>query len=155
MSKVLSILKYEEGYQVAPFIGISGYPTVGSGIKIGTKNLPGAGCLFWLPDAVSDEALQRMLDGKKAEMAQHPLTAGALKQCNTARTDILYSMAWQLGVDGLVEFREALNAISHADFATAAARILESGWAKQRPARAMRHAAVIRSGDYRAYRGLI
>lgn len=155
MSKVLSILKYEEGYQDAPFIGISGYPTVGSGIKIGPKGASLSGYIFRVPEAVNDLWMQTLLNGKISDMKQRPVIAKALQQCNQARSDILYSMAYQLGIDGLAEFREALKAINCADFSSAADGMLNSLWARKMPGRAMRHAAVMRSGDYYAYRGLI
>lgn len=58
----------------------------------------------------------------------------------------LPSMAYQMGVNGLANFHQALTAISQEDWEDAATQMLNSIWAKQTPARAWRYADVIRSG---------
>ena len=99
--------------------------------------------------------MQKMVDEKKAQMLSRPTLVAALSQCNTARADVLYSMAYQLGVDGLAAFKNTLVMISNGNFEGASEGMLSSLWARQTPQRAKRHAQVMRSGTYDAYKGVI
>lgn len=155
MSQIVSILKYEEGYRDVPFIDTLGYPTVAAGIKIGPKGAPLTSYIFKVPAPVGELWMQMLVESKIFELKQRPLLADALRQCNEVRADILYSMAYQMGVEGLSGFKESLKAMSRGDFSSAADGMLNSLWARQTPARAKRHAAVMRSGTYDCYRGLL
>ncbi|MFU9135707.1 glycoside hydrolase family protein [Erwinia tasmaniensis] len=155
MSQIVPILKYEEGYRDEPFIDSLGYPTVGCGIKIGPKGASLTSYIFKVPRQVGELWMQTLVEGKIFAMQQRPLLISALNQCNDARSDILYSMAYQMGVEGLSGFSNTLAAIARGDFTSAADGMLNSLWARQTPARAKRHADVMRSGSYESYRGLI
>ncbi|WLS77346.1 lysozyme [Erwinia pyri] len=155
MSKVIQILAYEEGYKERPYIDTEGYPTVGCGIVIGPKDASLANYQFTVPRNVGDIWMQRVVDEKKAQMNSRPTLVAALRQCNQARADVLYSMAYQLGVDGLAAFKNTLVMISVGNFEGAAEGMLSSLWARQTPQRANRHAQVMRSGTYDAYKGAI
>ena len=56
------------------------------------------------------------------------------------RQAVLLSMAWQMGVEGLLGFTNTLKFIEAGDFKNAAANMLKSKWAQQTPNRAKRHA---------------
>lgn len=155
MSKVIQMLAYEEGYKERPYIDTEGYPTVACGIVIGPKDAPLANYQFTVPRNVGDIWMQKMVDEKMAQMNTRPTLVAALSQCNPARADVLYSMAYQLGVDGLAAFKNTLVMISNGNFEGAAEGMLCSLWARQTPQRAKRHAQVMRSGTYDAYKGVI
>lgn len=155
MSKIIQILAYEEGYKEKPYIDTEGYPTVACGILIGPKDASLANYQFRVPRSVGDVWMQKILDEKIQQMNQRPTILAALKQCNPARADVLYSMAYQLGIDGLAAFKNTLVMISNGNFDGAAEGMLSSLWAKQTPARAKRMAEVMRSGTYDAYQGVI
>lgn len=155
MSQIIPILNFEEGYRERPYLDTQGFPTVAGGIKIGPKGASLANYTFTVPRAVGDVWKQTVVAAKQAEMSRSPLIANALKQCNPARADILTSMAFQMGTDGLGEFRKTLMFISNADFISAAKEMLDSTWARQTSARARRHAEVMRTGTYDIYKGLI
>lgn len=155
MSKIIQILAYEEGYKDKPYIDTEGYPTVACGIVIGPKNAPLNNYQFSVPRSVGDIWMQKILDEKIREMIMRPTLVAALRQCNPARADVLYSMAYQMGVEGLAAFKNTLILISNGNFDGAAEGMLASRWAKQTPARARRHAEMMRSGNYDAYRGFI
>lgn len=56
-----------------------------------------------------------------------------------ARQGVLLNMAFQMGIEGLSEFKNTLAMIKAGDYATAAAGMLNSKWAKkQTPERALR-----------------
>lgn len=155
MSQIIQILNFEEGYRERPYLDTLGYPTVAGGIKIGPQGASLANYTFTVPKQVGDVWKQIILDGKMSEMKTYPAIVAALGQCNPARSDVLQSMAYQLGVVGLSKFTKTLIFISNADFISAASEMLNSAWAKQTPSRARRHAEVMRTGTYDIYKGLI
>jgi len=155
MSKIIEILNFEEGYKEAPYWDTRNFPTVAGGIRIGPQNAPIKQYQFTVPRPVGDLWKKCLVDAKTADMNRYPVIVAALAQCNDARRDILYSMAYQMGVGGLAGFVNTLSLISRGDFAGAASAMLNSLWARQTPNRARRHAEVMRSGTYAAYQGQI
>ncbi len=155
MSKIIDILAFEEGYKEKPYIDTEGYPTIGCGILLGPKDASLANYQFSLPRSVGDAWMQQLLEEKIDQINNQPVLVAALKQCNAARADVLHSMAYQLGVDGLAAFKNTLLMIANGNFDGAAEGLLSSLWARQTPARAKRHAQAMRSGTYDAWQGVI
>ena len=155
MSRIIEILHFEEGYRETPYWDTRNFPTVAGGIRIGPQNAPISQYQFTVPRPAGDVWKKCLVNAKTASMNRQPAIVAALAQCNDARRDILCSMAYQMGVAGLAGFTNTLSMISHGDFAGAAGGMLNSLWARQTPDRARRHAEVMRSGTYDAYKGLI
>lgn len=155
MSQIIPILNFEEGYVESPYLDTQGFPTVAGGIRIGPKGASLSNYTFRVPRKVGDVWKQVIVDEKVLDMNSRPAIYASLKQCNPARADVLYSMAYQMGVDGLAEFKNTLVMISNGNFTGAAEGMLNSLWAKQTPARARRHAEVMRTGSYDIYKGKI
>lgn len=155
MSQIIPILNFEEGYVETPYLDTLGFPTVAGGIRIGPKGAPISSYTFRVPRKVGDVWKQVIVDEKVIDMNTRPSIYAALKQCNPARADVLYSMAYQMGVDGLAAFKNTLVMISNGNFTGAAEGMLNSLWAKQTPGRARRHAEVMRTGSYDIYKGKI
>jgi len=155
VSKIIELLNFEEGYREAPYWDTRNFPTVAGGIRIGPQNAPLNQYQFTVPRRAGDVWKQCLVDAKTTSMNRQPAIVAALAQCNDARRDILYSMAYQMGVAGLAGFTNTLGMIARGDFAGAAGGMLNSLWARQTPDRARRHAEVMRSGTYDAYNGLI
>lgn len=65
---------------------------------------------------------------------------------NVARKVALTSMAFQLGIEGLADFKNSLAMVEQRRFSDAADNFLLSKWAKQTPARAKRVTDMIRTG---------
>lgn len=155
MSQIIPILNFEEGFKELPYLDTEGFPTVAGGIRIGPKNASLSNYTFSVSRKVGDVWKQDIIDKKINDMNSRPSIYAALKQCNPARADILYSMAYQMGVDGLAAFKNTLVMISNGNFSGASNGMLSSLWAKQTPRRAQRHAEVMRTGTYDIYKGLI
>lgn len=155
MSQIIPILNFEEGFRARPYVDSEGYPTIGTGFLIGPKGAPLSNYTFSLSKNVSDVWLQELVDTKTAEMRAAPAIYAALKNCNPARSDVLISMAYQLGTQGLAGFKNTLQMIAVGNFTGAAAGMMSSLWARQTPKRALRHADVMRTGSYDIYKGLI
>lgn len=155
MSEIIKILKFEEGYRSKPYIDSEGYPTVGYGIKLGPRGGAIENYTFTVPEAVGSVWLETLLSNNRLQMNTIPGIVDALRHCSEPRSDILQSMAWQMGVEGLAGFKNMLALISQENFTAAASCMLMSKWARQTPNRAKRHAEVMRSGSYDSYRGVI
>lgn len=155
MSQIIAILNFEEGYREAPYLDTQGFPTVAGGIRIGPKGASLSNYIFQVPRRVGDVWKQCIVEKKVQEMQQRELIRQALLKCNDARSDVLISMAYQMGVDGLALFRGMLTSVTQGDFDAAANAMLDSLWARQTAGRARRHAEAMRSGTYDIYRGLL
>ncbi|WP_368900368.1 glycoside hydrolase family protein [Mixta calida] len=155
MSRIIDILKFEEGYRSTPYIDTEGFPTVAYGIKLGPRGCPISHYTFTVPEAVGSVWLETLLSDYKRQMSCTQNITAALRHCNEPRHDILCSMAWQMGIEGLAGFKNTLALIAQEKFEAAASGMLSSKWARQTPGRAWRHAEVMSSGSYDIYRGLI
>jgi lysozyme len=62
------------------------------------------------------------------------------------RQDVLANMAFNLGVDGLLGFKNTLAMVKRGDYAGAAENMLKSKWAAQVKGRASRLAKLMRTG---------
>ena len=155
MSNIVKILNYEEGYKERPYIDTEGYPTVACGVKIGPKGASLSNYIFTVPREVGDVWLESFVASTIKKMNENPLIISAMKACNQERKDILISMSYQMGVQGLAGFKNTLAMVSSGNFSGAASGMLSSKWAKQTPNRANRHAEVMRTGTLDAYKGVI
>lgn len=150
-SKIIEILHQEEGYKEQPYRCTEGYPTVAGGIRIGPKGASLANYTFTVPLVVGDCWMQYLVNDIRSEMRKRSAISAALNLCNAAREDVLTSMAYQMGVDGLATFRNTLKLIAAGDYDAAAGGMLDSLWARQTPRRAQRHAEAMRSGSWSSW----
>lgn len=74
-------------------------------------------------------------------------------QLDSARQGVLLNMSFQLGVDGLLGFKNTLKLVEQGAYAQAADNMLLSKWATQTPARAQRMAEQMRSGQWQYAEG--
>ena len=66
-----------------------------------------------------------------------------------ARKGVLCNMAFQMGVAGLLGFRNTLKMIEDGKYDEAATAMLDSKWATQTPERAARLSAQMRTGEWK------
>ena len=130
---VLAPLMRDEGWRPKPYRCTAGALTIGFGTNLDAGISEDEG-LFLLENRVSKVIL-------------------ALKDAlpwfdalDAVRQGVLVQMAYQMGVEGLLKFRRTLAAVERGDFATAADYMLQSLWAKQTPARALRLSQQMRFG---------
>lgn len=133
------ILEQEEGWSDRPYYDHLGFPTIGYGFNLHMPkyaDLPG----FVLPRKAGDAWLQAIVDHIRSELAEE------LSWMNEARQAVIISMAYQMGIKGVLGFGNMWAAIRKGDWNRAAEEMLDSRWAKQTPARAHRHATVMAHG---------
>lgn len=130
---LIETLKVAEGFRGAPYDDHLGIPTIGYGTKL----------------PLSAQEAELLLRARLAKF-QRTLTdrAPMLTDLSQARQNALFEMAYQLGVNGCLNFRRMWAAIETDDFDTAAREMLDSRWAHQTPNRAQRLAAIMRTGAH-------
>lgn len=149
---IYKLLSFEEGFRRKPYYCSEGYPTIGIGTRIGPKNAP----LHYYEFSVNEETAKCMLEEKLRVIYKELGKHNWFTSLDVDRCDVIVSMAYQLGLDGLFKFKKMIAAIDGKDFDEASKQALDSLWAKQTPIRACRHSDVIRTGNLKkVYEGLI
>jgi lysozyme len=141
MSRVAQQLRFEEGSVRHAYPDHLGYWTIGVGRLIDKRK--GGG--------LSDDEIEYLLDNDLKHIDAR-LTAALpwFKNLNEARQGVLIGMAFQMGVEGLLQFKRTLAEVRDERYAQAAAYMLESLWAKQTPARARRMARQMETGEWQS-----
>ena len=70
------------------------------------------------------------------------------RDLDDTRRTILISMAYQMGVDGLLSFKNTLRYVRKGEWKKAANGMRASKWARQTPGRAERMARAMESGEF-------
>lgn len=65
-----------------------------------------------------------------------------------ARQGVLANMAFQMGIEGLLGFKNTLGMIERGEYTAAADAMLQSKWAQQTPGRALRLSNQMRTGGW-------
>ena len=128
---VIATLKTEEGFRGLPYDDTRGDATLGYGTKLPITKAEGA----WL--------LETRLADTHAKLAKAWWPYEGLNQ---ARQGALLDMAYELGVEGLLEFHDMLAALDRGDWAAASTAALDSLWASEVPMRAIVIAAALKNG---------
>lgn len=135
---LLTQLKRDEGERASAYQDSLGYWTVGIGTCIDARKACG----------LTQEEME-MLANNRIEIAraklreEYPWTA----TLDEVRLSALLNMAYEMGIDGLGQFRNMLGAMEQKLFGAAAHEMLDSLWARvQSPARAQRLAQQILTG---------
>jgi lysozyme len=135
---IIDVLEIEEGFREKAYLCSEGYATIGIGTKIHTDEGvdPSKFCFTvtrQIAGLMLDQELERLYEKLDSQM----------RGLSEDRKTVLVSMAYQMGITGLFGFKNMWRALDTGNFAEAERQALDSKWAKQTPARAMRHAAVL------------
>ena len=115
-------IKQEEGFSGTVYKCTEGFDTVGYGTK-----LP-------LTKEESELILNHRLNQTKAQLTSYLYDLDIKQEA----WDILFNMAYQLGVNGVLKFKKMIEALRSKDYKEASKQGLDSLWAKQTPNRANR-----------------
>ena len=131
IEKTAAYLEQEEGYRPHVYRCSSGALTIGIGCNLDAG----------MPHDEAVLLLRHRLRKIQAALASKlPFFSGL----SEPRQAALISMAYQLGVQGLLGFPRTLAYLVAGDFDAAGREMLDSTWARQTPARARRTAYMIR-----------
>lgn len=152
MSQIAKMLRADEGFNANPYIDTEGYPTIGTGLRIGPKGASLKNYTFTISAFISDMWMQDVAQSYQTKLAVHPVIRPAWIKADDVRKDVLLNMAYQMGTSGLANFTNTLKFVAAGDFQRASLEMLDSTWYKQTPQRAARLSKVMASGDYTAYK---
>jgi len=138
---IIDQLKRDEGLRLDPYQDSLGFWTVGYGHKMGSNEHYPAGISQEEAEMLLQTDLQRCTLALNAAL---PWIAGL----DDPRQGVLQNMAYNLGVHGLLGFKQTLACVEIGEYETAAKNMLASKWASQVGPRAMRLAAQMRDGEW-------
>jgi lysozyme len=130
----------DEGFRPFAYEDTEGFLTVGVGILI-DKRRPGAG----LTAEEGVYLLRNRIFRLDNLLANKFPWYGNLEP---ARQQVVLCMAYQLGINGVANFKKMVAAIEAGDFVKAADEMLDSKWARQTPSRAKRMANMMERGEW-------
>lgn len=143
------MLKKEEGFRAKPYLCSEGYPTIGYGEKIGDKYeaLPNI-------ETTEPEAYKKMLamnEVNEKTFLNNPDLYRCYFHLNDARKAVMLSIAYQIGIYGVLKFKKMLGALENANYSGAADEMLNSLAARKTPTRWKRNAEQMRTGELNAF----
>jgi len=130
-------LRRDEGEKLAAYQDHLGYWTIGVGRLIDSRR--GGG----ITAEESAYLLSNDIDKREAELLRR---APWMANLDPVRFGALVNMAFQMGVDGLLGFKNTLAMVREGDYAGASSGVLQSLWATQTPSRAKRISDQIKTG---------
>lgn len=139
-SELVRHLKGEEDVRPCVYKDHLGWDTIGVGRLVDARK-PGAG----LRSSEIDFMLNNDIDDRIN--ALHKVLPW-FQNLDDARKGVLLSMSFQMGVEGLLKFKNTLTMVETGRYKLAAAGMLSSLWARQTPARAERMAKQMETGEW-------
>jgi len=126
----------------------------GSNIVNGRHMLYKCSACFWTigygynieKNGVSEKIAQAMFEEFMTYLLVNPDIRRIIDEHDEIRQSVIVDMAFNLGVKGLLEFRNMLTAFENGDYNLAALEMLDSRWAEQVGHRATRLSYMMRTG---------
>lgn len=148
---IKKILAFEEGFRDKPYLCSAGYVTIGYGTKLHKrKGMNPAN----FPLTINEAAGAEMLNDDIREVLNainRSKQAEVFNGLSQVRKDIILSMAYQLGVSGVLRFKKTWKYLAKGQYEEASIEMLDSKWYKDTPARAERHAEVMHRDSLAVY----
>lgn len=119
---LLEDIKKEEGFVGVQYDDHLGNPTIGYGTLLPLTKAEA--------ELILEHRLKTFILNVKMSLSELTIKDEAW--------EILYHMAYQMGVNGLLKFKKMIKALEQEDYKTASREGLDSLWAKQTPNRAKR-----------------
>lgn len=135
LDRLIEELKADEGWRAHAYDDHLGFKTIGYGFLVDERR--GGG----LPEGIADIWMAYLVNQKRGELARR--IPWFLDQPDDVQCALL-NMAYQLGVNGVLNFKRMIAALERGDRREAAREALDSTWSTQTPQRARRVAALIR-----------
>lgn len=134
------LLKRDEGCVLHAYRDSLGYLTIGVGRLVDERK--GGG----ISQAEADMLLDNDIGSCRAAIEDCLPWAVKLDEVRFA---VLVSMAFQMGIAGLLQFKQTLGHVELGEYDAAAQGMLSSRWAKQTPERAGRLAEMMKTGEWK------
>jgi len=132
-------IKQDEGLVLHAYADSLGYTTIGYGRLIDKRKGGGIS---------EDEALYLLKNDVNARLNVLENAIDFFDRLDDARKAVLLNMSFQLGMSGLMKFKNTLRKVEAGDYDGAAENMMKSLWARQTPNRAQRLADQMRTGQW-------
>lgn len=129
-------LKRDEGFRQFPYLDSLGILTIGYGRNLVSKGIDKSEASYLLSNDI-DQVWSQCL-----------VSIPSFKSLDPVRQSVLASMAFNLGIRGLLKFRRMLEAIAVGNYELAKFHMLDSLWHKQVGERAERLAEQLLTGEW-------
>ena len=139
LTQITKQIKSDEGLVLHAYDDSLGYLTIGYGRLIDHRK--GGG----ITKEEAEYLLANDIERKLQELQER---LPWVKNLDDVRKGVLLNMSFQLGVSGLMAFKNTLAKIETGDYEGASVNMLKSKWATQTPNRAARMAEQMRSGKW-------
>lgn len=138
--QVIRRLWEDEGFVPHVYPDSKGYLTIGSGILVDQRR--GGGI-------TAEEGMYLLRNRMYRVQNLCMLNLSWFSKLDVIRQQVIVCMAYQLGVNGVANFKRMVQAIERSDYTAAAAEMLDSNWARvDSHARAHRMAAMMKHGEW-------
>jgi lysozyme len=127
-------LKRHEGFRAKPYRDTTGHLTLGYGFNLDTTGIS---------QTEATMILEHRIKILQSQLRQRLPFWSRLSQ---NRQDVLVNMAYNLGIEALLEFKKTLQHIASGEYREAGDQMLRSLWAKQVGKRAVELADMMRNG---------
>ena len=146
LEKLEAQLAIDEGKRLAAYLDTVGVLTVGIGHNCVSSPVPG---VLKPGDTITDETCSQLFrDDIQESIIQIDRHLPWWKKLDDVRRNILVNMAFNLGINGLMQFRNTLKFIECGAYDMAADGMLASLWARQVGDRAKRLSKQMRTGEW-------
>lgn len=135
LTQTEAYIKQEEGYRRHMYKCPSGKWTIGIGLNLEAG----------LPKDEAETILRLRLDKLRAQLGAELPWFSSL---NEARQAALLSMAYQMGLAGLLKWQRTLGHVASGDYESAATEMVKSRWYTQTRERARRTCYMMRYGRF-------
>lgn len=145
---VVELVMLHEGWSATPYKCTAGKWTIGFGRNVEANPIPGKDLAYLhghgITQAEGRDLLLHDLDVLREQLDQ----IDEFRECNDARQAVLIDMAYNLGMFGLMGFRNMWEFLRQGQYQNAAAEMLRSRWATQVGRRAIRLSKMMSSGKW-------
>lgn len=138
------MLRNEEGVRYKPYKDHLGYWTIGVGHLI--DPIKGA---KWIEGPLTDAQVNALLDEDIAKVERG--LPDWMRELGPVRYAIMVDMAFQMGVNGLLGFKNTLRYVREGQYEQAANNMRQSLWYRQTTNRANRRIKEMLTGEYHEY----
>ena len=139
IAKATEQIKQDEGLVLHVYDDSLGYSTIGYGRLVDRRKGGGIS---------ENEALYLLKNDVDARLNVLENAIDFFDRLDDARKGVLLNMTFQMGISGLLKFKNTLAKIEMGDYENASANMLKSLWARQTPNRANRLAEQMRTGQW-------
>lgn len=149
--KRLAQIKRHEGEKLRAYLCTSGHWTIACGYNLDANPLHLSDFEIaefkkhGITQRISDHLTNLMISQIEIDLSKKLKWFDALDE---TRQTVLVNMAYNMGINGLLGFKNTLLAVEHGDFELAAKGMLASRWATQVHGRAIELATQMKTGVY-------